>query len=295
MASTPTGLNTEEYEEWKSHARYYKWLGWAATCWIAISAIHGYGAYRPFVFGSTSDNIIVWGLGGFITISTVVLIDTSMFLLSGFIRKMQLFKRRFHWTVWIAFIFALLLTGAMNIFSHMANRPIQADNPTANAISTVIAVVYGIMVPLMVITTTFAGDDLTRAMDSLLGASMERQDKNEKRRQRREEKRTEQVDNSTLLDDLLSENTALESHNGGVEPRNGNGKSRIGTGDVVEMYSIIRQSGVRHFKSAMDLARLIGWSSPTSGTTAMKNLMEYGVVRQSPSGGYDVVPMEGAG
>lgn len=61
------------------------------------------------------------------------------------------------------------------------------------------------------------------------------------------------------------------------------------TGDVQAIIAHLSTIGVRTFASARELARHCSWGSPSSGTAALKTLLDAGAVRRSDDGVYMLV------
>lgn len=61
------------------------------------------------------------------------------------------------------------------------------------------------------------------------------------------------------------------------------------TGDVQAIIAHLSSVGVRTFASARELARHCSWGSPSSGTAALKTLLDAGAVRRSDDGVYMLV------
>lgn len=276
LSKIPKGSSPDEYQKLKRLVKELDKFSWITYAWIVISAIHGYTTYRKYIFGESG---FAWFFGSIITITTVVFIDISMFSLAGHIRTMREFKEKTHPFIWVSFIVALLLTFSMNINAHLENRPLYQDDPFADFNSIFFACVFGGFVPLIILTATFAGTSISKVFDTILG--------NVQKRNENRERKKELQEMLIPKEGKEQQNLPLESHKGVVQ-RNGNGKSKISTGDVESIVSILKQMEVKHFKSASELGRLLGWSSPTSATTGVSNLINAGVLVKSPNGGYDV-------
>jgi hypothetical protein len=267
--------------EIKAIQRMRKRFSFLTVFTILVSFVHMAASLILF----SSENYLEQGAALLMTI----LVDIVTWMVASYIDYARV--RDLDRSGWaLALFFASLIISALLNFAYLyANRPPPEIIPYAASVA--IAVAFAIFVPGTIAVSSVVSGELYR---DLLDRQAE---------QIESTKPSVVSQPATLPDTPPVVPTALPSSNE-ASPRpprqrqparrsrhskhkpsaaslrliNGNGKAAIMTSDIPAIIATLRDKNIRSFRTGAELSRILGWSSPSSGPMAIKNLLAAGAI-----------------
>jgi uncharacterized membrane protein len=259
-------------EELEIHAidRQQRRFGWLSILAIVVSFVHMAAALALFSRAAWYECGAALAMTG--------LVDVATWGLAGYFDYAR--RRRLSRSGWIKalFGFALVISMFLNGAYLYANRPPADVLPEWMSIG--IAAAFAVFVPMLIGVASLIRGELEDDRLQLQQRSVGQFHPSANRAA--EPFVVASGRHNESLRDPLSNKALPTNETPIVAPapiRTRNGKSLIATSDVASILTALRESGVTQFANARDLAKICGWSSPSSGPKAVKALLRAGALR----------------
>lgn len=251
--------------------RQQRRFAWITYTMIGVSFVHMFTALALFSGAGWLEWLAAAGM--------TLMVDLATWGLAEYHHYAK--RRKLARSAWVRVVFgvALFISCTLNGAYLYAHRPNEQALPAWMSI--VIAVLFALFVPMLIgVASLIRGeleDDRIQAMqlDAQPSVSVQKPRKASGKTNEHFPPMIEAHLNSIPASDLAY-----------------NAKSEISTIDAPAIVAHLNSSGVQAFKSARELGRLCGWSSPASGSAGLKTLIDASAVQRDDQGVYTVVYSE---
>lgn len=250
--------------------RQQKRFFWLSIATMVVSFIHMVGALALFSDGS--------GIGKFAALMMTGLVDAATWVVTGYYDYAKRRNKKRGRLVAGLLIVALVISCGLNLAYMIQHMP----SSLPGLVGWSIALAFAVFIPLCIaVAASERGqleDDKTVYLASEQAALAAPENAN-----------AGQTPIITNMDFVPS-----ERHNeqllppAATMPRVGNGKAGVSTGDVPAIIRTLYGKRVHRFSSVAELAAIVGWAAPSSGSAALANLQKAGVVGQKTDVGYKI-------
>ena len=222
---------------------------------MIVSFIHMVAALSLFSDGSFFGNIAA--------ILMTALVDGATWVVANYKDYSKRRNKQRSWLVSTLLYVALFISFSLNLAYLLIHRPVALPPLVAYGI----ALAFSLFIPLCIAVASLARGELEDDKTHMVDAQMPK---------------IREVADTAFV--------PLESHNDSasvlpepakdreIKPRAGNGKSDILYNDSAKILAILRENNIQTIDNASELARQVGWSSPSTGAKALAHLRANGYV-----------------
>ena len=244
----------EQLEHDANERQQRRW-SWLSIATMIVSFIHMVAALSLFSDGSFFGNIAA--------ILMTALVDGATWVVANYKDYSKRRNKQRSWLVSTLLYVALFISFSLNLAYLLIHRPVALPPLVAYGI----ALAFSLFIPLCIAVASLARGELEDDKTHMGDAQMPK---------------IREVADTAFV--------PLESHNDSasvlpepakdreIKPRAGNGKSDILYNDSAKILAILRENNIQTIDNASELARQVGWSSPSTGAKALAHLRANGYV-----------------
>lgn len=251
--------------------RQQRRFAWITYTMIGVSFVHMFTALALFSGAGWVEWLAAAGM--------TLMVDLATWGLAEYHHYAK--RRKLARSAWVRVVFgvALFISCTLNGAYLYAHRPSEQALPAWMSI--VIAVLFALFVPMLIGVASLIRGELED--DRIQAMQLDAQPSVTVQKPRKASGKTNEHFPPMIEADLSSIPASDLAYNA---------KAEISTIDAPAIIAHLNSSGVQVFKSARELGRLCGWSSPASGSAGLKTLIDASAVQRDDQGVYTVVYSE---